>query len=99
MKKILFLFLISAFLFFYSCEEDVKVEGPYKETTIVYGVLKPDTNIQVIRINKSFMGEGNSLVMAQVRDSVNYKPGELDVTLQKMKKGVPASPAVTLRES
>src|SRR5256885_621227 len=77
-------FILLPFVFINSCKTDFDIIAPYKETTVVYGLLDPAANVQYIKINKAFLGEGNALVMAQQRDSTNYKPGSLDVKLQEI---------------
>ena len=73
---------------FNSCKNDLHILAPYKESVSVYGILNPQDTIQMIRINKIFLGEGNAYTMAQVNDSVNYKPGVLTVTLEREVNGV-----------
>lgn len=63
------------------CKNDIELNAPYKEYPSIYAVLNPNENIQTIRINKVFLGEGDANVMAKVADSVNYKEGELSVTV------------------
>src|SRR4051812_36753311 len=75
---------------FNSCKNELHILAPYKESVSVYGILNPDTNLQIIRINKIFLGEGNAFQMAQVQDSVNYKAGQLTVTLERFVNGVQA---------
>jgi len=76
LKRWHFIFLLPV-LFINSCKTDFDIIAPYKETTVVYGLLDPDTSVQYIKINKAFLGEGDALVMAQQMDSTNYKPGTL----------------------
>lgn len=57
------------------------LNAPYREIPNVYAVLNPQDRLQIIRINKVFLGEGDANQMAKVADSVNYDPGELTVTL------------------
>jgi hypothetical protein len=73
----------------------------------IYAVLNPQEKIQVIRINKVFLGESDASTMAQVADSINYQPGDLTVTLNRFVNGVhvDASPqestskTITFRDS
>ena len=65
-----------------SCKNDLQLNAPYKEIPSIYAVLNPQENIQMIRVNKDFLGEGDANAMAKVADSVNYKPGELTITLE-----------------
>jgi len=66
-----------------SCKNDLKIIAPYKEIPQVYAVLSAQSEMQMIRINKTFLGQGNANQMAQVPDSVNYQPGDLTVKLER----------------
>lgn len=74
-------------IFISSCKNDLKLNAPYKEIPSVYAVLNPQESIQVIRVNKVFLGEGDANAMAQVADSVNYQPGDLTITLERFVNG------------
>jgi hypothetical protein len=78
-----------------SCKNDLQVNAPWKETTVVYGLLSPTDTAQYIKINKAFLGPGNELSYAQIADSVNY-PNILNVTIQRFYNGVPYGPPVKL---
>ena len=65
-----------------SCKTEVDLNAPYKNTTIIFGLLDPDSNgdniinasdTQWIKINKTFLGEGNNNDYALIRDSSEYK--------------------------
>lgn len=75
------------FLIFFSCKNKLEVNAPYKDVPNVYAVLCAQENKQYIRINKTFLGEGDANQMAQVTDSVNYQPNELTVTLKRFVNG------------
>ncbi|MFY7707737.1 MAG: DUF4249 family protein [Flavobacteriales bacterium] len=76
MKKILFLF--AAIISLASCETDVDLNAPYKSTTVVYGLLDPIQDTQWIKINRTFLGDGNNLDYASIRDSNEYKLDEFN---------------------
>jgi len=82
-------------MLFYSCKNDLNIIAPYKEIPSVYAILTPQEPIQMIRINKVFLGQGNANVMAKVPDSVNYQPGELTVKLERYYNDVKTSAAST----
>jgi hypothetical protein len=65
-----------------SCKNDLKLNAPYKEMPTVYAVLNPKDKIHMIRVNKVFLGEGDTYQMAKIADSVNYKPDEITVSLK-----------------
>jgi hypothetical protein len=80
MNKFWFFLLLAAFTIS-SCETDVDLNAPYKNTTVVFALLDPDANgdnvinlldTQWVRINKTFLGEGNNNEYAAVRDSSEY---------------------------
>jgi len=63
-----FLFICLAFVAA-SCETDLKVNADYTRTAVVYGLLeKQDTN-HLIKITKTFLGDGNAYDFAQIADS------------------------------
>jgi len=75
------------FCFLYSCSTDFDTIAPWKETTVVYGLLNPNDAIQYIRISKAYLGEGNAVTMAQEPDSVYY--GDiLDVKMERFLNNV-----------
>lgn len=71
-----------------SCKNDLKLAAPYKDIPYVHAIITPQEKQQMIRINKIIQGDGNALEMAQIPDSVNYKPGELEVMLERFVGGV-----------
>src|ERR1044072_3856815 len=83
LQKSIWISALAAVLF-NSCSTDIDLLENYKPITVVYGLLDVHDNVQYIKINKAFLGEGNALVMAQQSDSINYKPGELTVQLQQL---------------
>jgi hypothetical protein len=40
---------------------------------VIYGILNQSDSLQYIRINRTFLGEGNAYQMAAIHDSTNYK--------------------------
>lgn len=99
--------LISAFalvLIFAStaCENDLELSGDYVETAVVYGLLNPASDSQFVKINKTFLKEGeNAIDLAKDPDNIYYdslfatltnqSTNEVD-TLQKVLK--PKEPGV-----
>lgn len=66
-----------------SCKDKLELNAPYKEIPSIYAVLNPQNKLQIIRVNKLFLGEGDATKMAQVADSVNYPQDELEITLTR----------------
>ena len=68
------------------CKSDLEVNAPYKNITIVYGLLsKNDTNDRhYLKINKAFLGEGNAFVHASVPDSTLYADADLHAQVEQL---------------
>jgi hypothetical protein len=86
MKLFAFCFSL-ALLMIASCTTEVDLMAPYKSTTVVFGLLNPDANAdnvlnaldtQWIKINRTFLGEGDNTVFAGVRDSSEYDDSEIE---------------------
>lgn len=75
MRIRLLLFVLLLAQFFSSCEEDFDVNAPYKDITIVYGLLDHKDTTHYIRIQKAFLGNGSALVYSTIPDSLYYPPG------------------------
>jgi hypothetical protein len=73
------IFLIIPFVFS-NCNDDFSINSEWEDNTIVIGLLQSSDTAQYIKINKSFLGEGDVYEMAQVADSIQY-PSELTVQL------------------
>ncbi len=69
-------------LLFASCNTEVDNYAEYKDITIVYALLEPETDTTWFKITKAFLGPGNALVIAREPDSSNY-PGKLDTRLTR----------------
>lgn len=67
-----------------SCNNDLDIIAPYKDTTIVYALLHQSDKIHYVRIHKSFIGEGDAYAMAQHADSFYHK-NVLSVKLERWK--------------
>ena len=80
------LFLILPLLF--SCETDFDVNANWKDVTIVYGLIDPNNDDQLIKINKAFLGQGDAIQMASISDSTNYDPSNLIVKIHRVREQV-----------
>lgn len=89
LKRVIFIALTVGI--FVSCHNTLDILAPYKESVSVYGLLDQDASVQYVRVQRVFLGEGNAFTMAQNPDSSWYKPGELKVSIQRIKNGIPVS--------
>lgn len=78
MHKIIVLAILGLSLF--SCKVDVDLIGEYRVTPIVIGLLDQSDSLHFIKINKTFLGKGNALDMAQVPDSSYFADVDATVT-------------------
>lgn len=67
MKRIIFflLIIISAV----GCNTEFSVNGEYQETPIVHMLLDPNDEFHFLKVNKTFLGDGNANTFASVPDS------------------------------
>jgi hypothetical protein len=88
MKKLLPLYI--AFLvvsvMMYSCREDFELNAPYKDSTVVFGLIDQGVDTQFIKINKSFLGEGNNTAYAHINDCTIYQ--NIVARVDEIKNGV-----------
>ncbi len=69
-------------LVYSSCNNDLKILAPYKDITVVYGLLDQNDPVHYFRINKGFLGNGNAYTMAMQYDSIYYPVGNIHAYLQ-----------------
>lgn len=63
-----------------SCSEDFELAAPYKNVTVVYGMLNPADTAHYIRIQKAFLDESKSAIdMAKEADSNFYRNLRVDI--------------------
>ncbi len=99
MKKVIFILFV--FALFAGCSNKLSLLAPYKEMVSVYGLLDQSDTTHYIRVQRVFLGEGNSYTFAQNQDSIYFKAGELKVTLERWKDGSQISvdnPATSTKE-
>jgi len=71
LNRITLLVAISA-IAYTSCDNTIKILAPYKDVTVIYGLMDQNDPTHYIRINKAFEGPGNAYTMAQQYDSIYY---------------------------
>ena len=60
-----------------ACSTEVDLTAPYDSIPVVYGLLELESDTQWVKINRTWLGEGNQLVAAQVADSSEYPAGSV----------------------
>lgn len=71
MKRHLFS-LTLILLLFCSCETDFELNAPYQTIPVVYGLLDQDLDTQIVKINKSFLGNSNNVNFASINDCTQF---------------------------
>jgi hypothetical protein len=76
------LFIALAAIVFSACNNTIKILAPYKDVTVVYGLLDQNDKVHYVRISKAFEGPGNAYTMAQQYDSIYYPVANITAVLQ-----------------
>ncbi|MFM7699297.1 MAG: hypothetical protein ACKO7V_00730, partial [Bacteroidota bacterium] len=85
-----------------ACSTDIDVNAPWKEETIVTGLIDPNDAVHYLRIHKAFLDPNrNALVVAQIRDSLYHEISRTTVWVETWKNGIlrdslPCTPFDTL---
>ena len=79
MKRIS-IYLVLVLALFTNCSEEVNLNGDFKETAVVYGLLDHSDSLHFIKITRAFIGPGNALEIAQIPDSSYFDDVELTVS-------------------
>jgi hypothetical protein len=88
MRKVLVFTISIISLFLGSCSNDLEINAPWKDVTVVFGLLNKNETTHYIRISKAFLGEGDALQFASQFDSLYYNPDLLDVKVYRVFNGV-----------
>ncbi len=81
-----FALMLGAAATFWGCSTDLDINAPYKDITVIYGLLNMRDSVHYIKINKAFLGEGDALTFAQIADSNEW--ADADITSAKVHRVV-----------
>jgi len=59
------------------CSTELDINAPYKDVTIVYGLLNMRDSVHYVKINKAFLGEDNAYIYAAIPDSNEYRDEDI----------------------
>ena len=68
----------------HSCSTEVDLTADYQSIPVVYGLLEVEADTQWVKINRTWLGEGNQLEAAQVRDSSEFAAGALVASIHEL---------------
>jgi len=80
-KGLSFIIVSTVILATTACNNKLNVLAPYKNITVVYGLMDQSDTAHYIRVNKAFLGNGNAYTMASQFDSSYYPANQLSVQL------------------
>ena len=66
------------------CSTEVDLTAPYDSIPVVYGLLELEADTQWVKVNRTWLGEGNQLLAAQVADSSEYPAGAVDARIVEL---------------
>lgn len=61
--------LVVTSILFFGCKTDFSVNGEYQKEAIIHSIIDHNDTIHYIKINKTFLGDGNAFDFAAVPDS------------------------------
>jgi hypothetical protein len=87
MRKVLIFTISIISLFLGSCSNDLEINAPWKDVTVVFGLLNKNETTHYIRISKAFLGEGDAMQFASQFDSLYYDTTLLSVKVYQVFNG------------
>ena len=67
----------------WGCSTDIELNAPYDRTPVVFSLLDAAQDTQWVRINRTWLGDGNQFNAALIADSSEYDASSLTVTVQE----------------
>lgn len=68
-----------------SCKTDFEINAPYNDIPVVFAALDQTVDTQYVKINKTFIGDGNNTLYANINDSILFP--NLSATVDEVKDG------------
>lgn len=83
-----FILTIAFLVFLISCSNDVDINDDWNEQAVIYALLDPTDSVQTVRVQKTFLGQGDVYELSEISDSIYYSD-EIQVSIQKLDNGNP----------
>ena len=77
-----------AIIFLSRCNTDVDLTAPYKSVPVVFGLLDAAADTQWVRINRTWLGEGDQTQAALIADSSEYENPRLKAQFVEVVDGM-----------
>ena len=68
-----------------SCKTDFEINAPYDDIPVIYAALDQSIDTQYVKINKTYLGDGNNTLYANINDSILFP--NLSATIDEVKNG------------
>ena len=86
--KLRLIFGLALLSLVFGCSTEVELNAPYESTTVVFGILDAKQSRQYVKINRTYLGDGNNAEYAQIRDSLEYEWDEFNsITMSEIVNG------------
>jgi hypothetical protein len=70
------------------CTTEVDLTAPYLSIPVVFGLLDAEVDTQWVRINRTWLGEGDQTSIALIRDSSEYDPSRIQAQFVEVVGGI-----------
>jgi len=87
-RRTLFLLATIFILALTRCNTEVDLTAPYMSIPVVFGLLDADVDTQWVRINRTWLGDGDQTQIALIADSSEYEPSRLSAQFIEVVNGV-----------
>ena len=87
-RRTLFLLATIFTLAFTRCNTEVDLTAPYMSIPVVFGLLDADVDTQWVRINRTWLGDGDQTQIALIADSSEYEPSRLSAQFVEVVNGI-----------
>ncbi len=67
-----------------ACSTDIELNAPHDRTPVVFGLLDAAQDTQWVRINHTWLGDGNQYDAALIADSSEYAPEEVNARIEQV---------------
>lgn len=88
MKRIAIALLLIIPFFHNSCNNELELLAEYEEKIVCFAVLNPEDTVHYVRVSKVFLGEGSALQFAQIQDSIQLRPENMEVKIARIQNNV-----------
>lgn len=70
------------------CSTDVDLTAPYASYPVVFGLLDAELDTQWVRINRTWLGEGDQTQVALIQDSSEYEVSRINAQIVEVVNGI-----------